>query len=182
MRSTSIWLTDLPARPPVEAVIRPKHLELVQLARFLAQEVGQSLARLLCWAADSSDSSLWNPRISARTRLPCPSHRRGTVDQPPLAVGVRFSLCPPNFACRLRERPLDARGALSVFRTRGSHGRLTDLGFLRSDDFGLTSEREDLRLGHRVRQRRAVLHRNRSCTKMRSQPRIANMTKTPAYG
>src|SRR2546427_9112058 len=72
--------------------------------------------------------------------------------------GVRFPLCPPRFSrARLRERPLDTRGALSVFRTRGSHGRLTDFGFLRSDDFGFSPEREDLRLAQRVRRRRAVL-------------------------
>jgi len=37
--------------------------------------------------------------------------RRLSVDQPPLAVGVRFPLCPPNFACPLaREAPRRSRG------------------------------------------------------------------------
>ena len=38
-----------------------------------------------------------------------------TVDQPPLAVGVRFPLCPPIFREPASARPLDARGLYRFF-------------------------------------------------------------------
>jgi hypothetical protein len=49
-----------------------------------------------------------------------------TVDQPLLAVGVRFPLCPHEFRERLRERSLDAQRPNLVFRTERSRRRLTD--------------------------------------------------------